>query len=93
MVKGERGYLPDEVIALHCQSTESDGAGLNSKGSELQELLEIDGEIRVCHGCGRRSRHLANEGTNRVGLKREEGRLASGRRRGSNQLIVQKRRH
>ena len=51
--------LPDEMVALHCQSAESDGAGLDSKGSELQELLKIDGEIGVCHGCGTRSRHLA----------------------------------
>ena len=58
--------LPDEMVALHCQSAESDGAGLDPKGSELQELLKIDGEIGVCHGCGMRSRHLANETQNRV---------------------------
>ena len=52
--------LPDEMVALHCQSTESDGAGLDPKGSELQELLKIDGEIGVCHDCGMRSRHLTN---------------------------------
>jgi len=58
--------LPDEMIAFHCQSAESDGARLDSKGSQLQELLEIDREIGVCHGCGMRSRHLANETQNRV---------------------------
>jgi hypothetical protein len=57
----EKGRLPDEMIALHCQSAESDGAGLDSKGCELQELLKIDGEIGICHGCGMRSRLLATE--------------------------------
>lgn len=41
--------VPNVMVTFHCQGRESNGPRLDTERRELQELLEIDGEICVCH--------------------------------------------
>jgi hypothetical protein len=50
-VEEKKEDVPNEMITLYREGAESDGAGLHSKRSELQKLLEINGETRVSHYC------------------------------------------
>jgi hypothetical protein len=50
-VEEKKEDVPNEMIALYCESAEFDGARLHSKRSELQKLLKINGKTHVSHYC------------------------------------------